>query len=128
LFCIAVAAATLVFGGAQPAAAQTKLSPDRQLVLEVPHSVMDDLVSVGRSTNTSGGIFPPELDLSVKFCGTYECLCIDVEPEECVPDAAELEGHTVWLTSSVRTQAVIDLVARELKSGKHSTVIVRARD
>jgi hypothetical protein len=63
----------------------------------------------------------PDLDLSFKYCGDYQCLCIDVEPEECVPDRAQVQPDRISLRSP-QMPAVLDLAARELKSGKYSAV------
>jgi len=37
---------------------------------------------------------PPKLDLTAKLCGTYQCLCIDIEPEGCTPDQSSRLGGT----------------------------------
>jgi hypothetical protein len=65
----------------------------------------------------------PDLDLSFKYCGDYQCLCIDVEPEECVPDRAQIQPDRLSLRSP-QMPAVLDLAARELKSGTYSAVKV----
>jgi hypothetical protein len=53
------------------------------------------------------------LDLSYKFCGTYQCLCIDVDPDECYPDADQGGDDRISLVAWLRTPAVVDLVLRE---------------
>lgn len=108
---------------AHVAVAPLATSSNSQLVVEVAKHVIDDLVAAQRSTSQSGGSFPkPELDLAYKLCGDFECLCIDVDPDECVPDADQTGSNRIMVASSLRTPAVLDLVVRELKAGRNSTV------
>jgi hypothetical protein len=121
LILVAVAAASL--SGGRPVAAQAEKSPSTYLVYEVPNHVIDDLVAVQRGTLRWGGDLPipvPELDLTNKLCGDYQCICIDMDP--CEPDSDHLRHDRILIASSVRTRAVLDLVARELTSGKYSSV------
>ena len=117
---IAVAVAAASFGGARPAAAQGEKGPSTYLVYEVPNHVIDDLVAVQRGTRGPGWPIPPELDLTYKLCGDFQCICIDVDP--CEPDSDHLRGDRILIASSTQTRAVLDLVARELTAGKYSSV------
>jgi hypothetical protein len=49
---------------------------------------------------------PPKLDLTAKFCGTYQCLCIDIDPEECTPDQSGRNGGTALNTTLAGPQPV----------------------
>jgi hypothetical protein len=122
-FFLMVAVAAASFGGAQPAAAQAEKSSSTYLVFDVPNHVIDDLVAVQRGTLRWGGDLPspvPELDLTYKLCGDYECICINIDP--CEPDRDHLRDDRILIAWSVRTRAVVDRVARELASGKYSSV------
>jgi hypothetical protein len=124
-FLIAVAVAAVSFGGARPAAAQVERPSASTLVLYVPNHILDELVAVVRGTSRWDGGLPipvPELDLTYKLCGDYECICINVDP--CEPDSDHQGDDRIVLASSVRTRAVLDLAARELKSGKYVVVKV----
>jgi hypothetical protein len=120
LFLIALAAASFTFGGARPAAAQVQTSADRYLVMDVPNQVIDDLVAVQRATKEPEWPIEPQLDLTYKLCGDFQCICINIDP--CEPDSAPARGDRISLASSLGTPAVLELVVRELKSGKYSAV------
>jgi hypothetical protein len=122
-FLIAVAVAAVSYGGARPAAAQVEGPSGSTLVLQVPNHIVDDLVAVVRGTSRWNGDFPvPELDLTYKLCGDFECICINIDP--CVPDSDEHRDERILIVSSLGSRAVLDLAARELKSGKYVVVKV----
>jgi hypothetical protein len=124
---IALATAAVGFAGAAPAAA-AEPSAVSYLVIDVPSPVIDDLVGIQRRAPQPANSLdePPfQLDLSFKFCGTYQCLCSpDIDYTECVPDEeSDQTGHDrISLASSARTPAVLDRAAQELKSGKYAAV------
>src|SRR5215213_10383755 len=85
---ISVAVAAASFSGGRPVTAQAEKSPSTDLVYEVPNHVIDDLVAIQRGTLRWNGDLPipvPELDLTYKLCGDYQCICIDIDP--CEPDS-----------------------------------------
>jgi len=122
-FLIAVAVAAAGFGGARPAAAQAENGPSTYLVYEVPNHVIDDLVAIQRGSSRWDGNLPfpvPELDLTYKLCGDFECICINIDP--CEPERNPARYNWIAIAPSTRTRDVLDLVARELTSGKYSSV------
>jgi hypothetical protein len=120
LLVIAVLAAFFTFAAARPAAAQAQTSSTGYLVIDVPSHVIDDLVALQRGAKGPGWPIPPELDLTYKLCGDFQCICINIDP--CEPDSAPARGDRLSLAASPGTPAVLDLVGRELKSGRYSTV------
>ena len=111
-FLIAVTVAAVSLGGASPVAAQGDSGPSTYLVYEVPTHVIDELVAVQRGASRWGGDLPipvPELDLTYKLCGDYQCICINIDP--CEPDSDHLRDDRILIASSVRTPTVLDLVA-----------------
>jgi hypothetical protein len=121
LFFIAIAATAFNFGGAPPATAYAERTSVEYMVMEVPTQVIDDLVAVQLGAkHRPGWPIPPELDLTYKLCGDFQCICINIDP--CEPDSAQLPTDRLVLASSIRTPAVLDLVNRELKSKKYPAV------
>jgi hypothetical protein len=118
MFFITAAAVLFTFGSALPAAAQAQSTS--YLLIDVPNHVIDDLVSAQRSTSGPGWPIPPELDLTYKLCGDFQCICIDIDP--CEPDPAPARGDRLLLAASLGTPAVLERVVRELHSGKYSAV------
>ena len=124
-FLIAVAVAAVSVGGARPAAAEVDRQSGSTLVLYVPNHVVDELVAAARGTSRWDGNLPipvPELDLTYKLCGDYECICINIDP--CEPDSDHPREDRLSVASSLGARAVLDLAARELKSGKYVVVKV----
>jgi hypothetical protein len=94
------------------------------LTIDVPSHVVDDVITIQRGTAGPGWPIPPELKIAYKFCATDGCICNDFFgfPDECALDSANVHTDKIVLAPSVGTPAVFDLVVRELKSGKYSTV------
>jgi hypothetical protein len=122
VFLFAAGAAAFASDGTRAAAAEGAKPAGTYLVIDVSPQIVDNLLALKRGTSPSSGFPEPKLELSYKYCGTYQCLCIDVEPEECVPESDRGGLDRISLDSSLRMPAVLDRIAQELKSGKYSAV------